>query len=170
MSGAPAPGAVEVRCRSCHRLERWEGGAVQVVAEGGGRAPTEPAPRAAWRIVQAAVEGELRIVGTCPCGQPLVAADTTDLEPVTFAIALPEGELLLRDGALTVSGAPMEVDEARRRIEVAYPPPPPDRVADAFAGSLALLILVPTLFWLSVVGFVIVFLTGLGSAPFSEPP
>ena len=84
--------------------------------------------------------------------------------------ALPDGELSWAEGALTLAGSPVAADDAERRVESAFPPPPPDRLADAFAGSLALLILVPTLFWVSVVGFLVVFLTGLGSAPFQEPP
>ncbi|MCB9685352.1 MAG: hypothetical protein H6735_09960 [Alphaproteobacteria bacterium] len=161
---------VEVRCRSCHRLERRDGSRVEVVAEGGGRAPSEPAPRATWRVMRAASEGELLVVGSCPCGQPLVAPPGAGLPSLPLSLQLPEGELTLRDGDLALGGSPVSPDDAQRKVEAAFPPPPPDRLADAFAGSLMVLILVPTLFWVSVVGFVVIFLTGLGSAPFSEPP
>lgn len=160
----------EVRCRSCHRHERWGQGYREVVSEGGGRAPTEPSGRAAWRVARASRAGELRVVGTCPCGQPLVCGADAGPDPVPVRIALPEGELVLEGGRWSLAGAPIDDATAERRVEAAFPLPPPDRVADAFAGSVALLVLVPVLVWVSLVGFVVVFLTGLGSAPFSEPP
>lgn len=78
-------------CYSCFREERRDGDAVEVLQPGGARRPTVHPTLAAWRAIR---DHDGVVVGTCPCGQPLIGEGPE----VPWTLTLPDGEIRIEDG------------------------------------------------------------------------
>ncbi len=140
---------VEVRCPSCHRQERWQGGTREVVVEGGSRRPAGHPHLVAWNTLRAAIRGESGpVVGSCPgCEQPLVALGG-DLPWAMWTLTTPTGTVVVREGKLplgsTVDQLDAQLTEAwgeRFRLGEVRPG------LALFQGGLMTLMLVPLVVW-----------------------
>ncbi|MBX2803442.1 MAG: hypothetical protein KTR31_37525 [Myxococcales bacterium] len=143
--------AVDVACRSCHRLERWgSSDAPEVLTPGGARRTAMPV-LAAWETVRACLEGEGRVVGACEaCAQPLVAPSSSALAPHPWPFDTPEGVLTFDGvGALSDAEGSVSIERADERIRRANPTLPfwkrvrPGR--DLFQATVLTLMLGPLL-------------------------
>lgn len=111
-----------VRCRSCHREERWEGERREVVAEGGSRRPSVHPELAAWRTLVDAHAGRTGpVVAACAaCAQPMVAA-TEGLPSIEWAIRTPAGPVTVKRHGLRGPRGELDWSEANELIEGFYP-------------------------------------------------
>lgn len=152
----------QVRCASCHRVERWEEGVVHVELPGGSRRPAAAAPRVAFEALAAHLAGEQGPpVGRCSvCGQPLMLVQG-EAPVIDWVVPLPDGEVTFSEGRLTCGDQPIGVDEVERRVKAAYPVWDQWSAQDVAAqgvlmASLPVLVF-PAVLWMAAVTVVIAF-------------
>ena len=152
----------EVRCASCHRVERWQGSEREVLIPGGSRRPARGPEWAAFSAYAAWRRGEGGpLVGTCDaCGQPLVL-QRGEAAPCPFTVAHPDGDLVLGPEAVRCGDTDVALDDAEARIERAFPPfsqwTRGDVVANGFLTGVLPLLVLPMILWVSAVSVVVVF-------------
>lgn len=157
---------ISVRCRVCHREERWSGEAREVVVEGGARRPRTHPELAAWRTLVASHTGQLGpVVAACAaCGQPMVADQ--EVAAIEWQIRTPEGSVCVKRHGLRGPQGPLDWAEATALVERHYPEE--WGVADyvgpgALARSgLVLLMLAPVALWVLATGAIVVILLNAG--------
>lgn len=152
-----------VRCRVCHREERWEGETHEIVVEGGARrSPLHP-ELAAWRTLVDSHAGKAGpVVAACAaCGQPMVA-DAEGLSSIAWEVHTPDGPVVVKRHGLRGPSGPIEWSEANALVEGHY--------AERFAigdylgpgallqTSMMMTMLVPVALWLAAVAAVVIFM------------
>lgn len=152
-----------VRCRSCHRLERWEGERREVLAEGGSRRPSVHPQLAAWRTLVDAHAGRTGpVVATCAaCGQPMVAT-TEGLPSIEWTVHTPDGPVTAKRHGLRGPAGELDWNEANALVERHYPEETALRdwvgpAAVLRAGWVGLMV-VPVVVWVGAAFLVVVFL------------
>lgn len=157
-----------VRCRCCHREERW-GPAVEILQAGGARRPVEPALDA-WRTLRAAREGKTGpVVASCSgCGQPMIASDARVPALASWTIHARAGDLRVSDGAIDGPAGVLDVDAAERWLVAQYPvrwlPTAGDVIGVMFVAPLLAVVAC----WLLGISFLVaLFSTGFHADPWT---
>jgi hypothetical protein len=151
---------IEVRCRCCHRVEKWtQTGSRTVEVPGGARVPEDPAWQAMDTLV-ASAQGQLgAVVAVCPgCGQPMVAPGPWP--DVRWVIRTSQGELVYKRGSFQAGDRPLSVDQALQWLQSAQPRlvRPDERRMSWFESALLLSMMAPVVVWVGAAMFVAVFL------------
>lgn len=151
---------MNVRCHSCFREERWEDGERSVVQPGGARKPTVHPTLAAWRAIR---DHEGVVVGTCPCGQPLIGQGPE----VPWKLQLPDGQIRIESGLHGPEGE-LTPDEVTAWVERHHAPRWNDDL-DLRETAIAMVLMSPLslvfLLWLGAATVVALFIYSFTQTP-----
>ncbi len=157
-----------VTCGTCFRQERWadsEGSQAEVLMEGGGRRPAEHPQWSRGLAALAALAGETGpVVGVCAgCGQMMIAAQGSELEPMRVRVDTPRGALVVDvDGIEGPGGESLDREAAEDFLEEQYRVPfTRGLLGDVGRSTMFLGLVFPFLLWLMGIGFVLSFLASI---------
>lgn len=150
---------IQVDCRSCFRKEHWSDDAREVVQAGGSRQPAEHPILAAWHTLVTARRGGRVVVGSCVCGQPLIAMSGP---PIPWTLDTSTGAFTVSTDAIEGPAGAVTIAEVEATLTKLYGPRFEFRPASAlFQGTLMLSIVAPMLLWVGALVTVILILSAL---------
>ena len=150
-----------VSCPTCFRREQWNDGDTTVLLPGGQRRPVVHPVVAAWDSITRAEKDDLHVVGTCVCGQPLVADLSTPSRG--YSLHLPSGDVSIQETGFFQNNQPITAEQIEAAIAPLRRAERPDIAHTAFQLFAFTAMLAPVLLWVLTATTVGLMILGLAS-------